>query len=109
MKQYICEPCNFVTKIKTHYERHKKTNKHRVVCENIEKTFLYYGLKMTKTTNDHKMTTNKNGHFGHFDQKIDENCEKIEKNSDFSEKNGIFEEKKKKIFFLKKKKKKSFF
>jgi hypothetical protein len=30
MPLYICELCNFSTKIKTHYERHLNTKKHRV-------------------------------------------------------------------------------
>ena len=30
MPVYICELCNFSTKIKTHYERHLNTKKHRV-------------------------------------------------------------------------------
>ena len=28
MPEYKCEPCNFSSKIKTHYKRHLGTNKH---------------------------------------------------------------------------------
>jgi hypothetical protein len=58
MKVYICEPCNFSSKIKTHFERHKKTKKHGVTFGTLEKTALYYGLKMTMTPNDLSMTQN---------------------------------------------------
>ena len=58
MKVYICELCNFSTKIKTHLERHKNTKKHRDIVENNEKTALLYGVKMTVTPNDPKMTPN---------------------------------------------------
>ena len=58
MKLYICEACNFSSKIKTHLERHKNTKKHRDMIENNEKTALLYGLKMTVTQNDPKMTQN---------------------------------------------------
>ena len=58
MKVYICEPCNFSSKIKTHLERHKNTKKHRDMIENNEKTALLYGVKMTVTQNDPKMTQN---------------------------------------------------
>lgn len=58
MKVYTCDPCNFSTKIKTHYERHINTKKHRGTFENIEKTALYYGVKTTVTQNDPAMTQN---------------------------------------------------
>merc|ERR1711991_524802 len=58
MKLYICELCNFSSKIKTHLERHKNTKKHREMIENSEKTASLYGVKMTVTQNDPKMTQN---------------------------------------------------
>ena len=61
MKLYVCDPCNFSSKIKTHYERHKNTKKHQGVVENIEKTVLSYGLKTTMTQNDPQMTQNDPG------------------------------------------------
>ena len=35
---YTCEVCIFSTKIKTHYERHLKTSKHRSKVENLPNT-----------------------------------------------------------------------
>ena len=33
MPIYVCKECDYETKIKTHYTRHLKTNKHKNKCE----------------------------------------------------------------------------
>ena len=48
---YKCEVCMFSSKIKTHYNRHLKTNKH---IANVGKSLI----PMVKNTNEHKKNTN---------------------------------------------------
>ena len=79
MKLYVCEPCNFSSKIKTHYERHKNTKKHRGIVENLEKTALLYGLKMTMTQNDPQMTQNDPVEISEKKKNFLENLEKKKK------------------------------
>lgn len=138
MKVYVCEPCNFSSKIKTHFERHKNTKKHQGIVENIEKTALLYGLKMTMTQNDPQMTQNDPGqnskkkknflekyekkkklfaeNINNIDETIIEDNTEIdepfleEKNQEQKKKKNILTiEEKKKNFLEESKKKKTFF
>ena len=43
MPVYICELCNYSTKIKTQLERHKNTKKHRNRCLGIDEQIVVYG------------------------------------------------------------------
>ena len=59
MKLYVCEHCNFSSKIKTHYERHINTKKHRGIVENLEKDELdeytkEKGKQLKKVWNDER-------------------------------------------------------
>ena len=51
MVLYNCDCCVFVSKIKTHYNRHLKTKKHLTNINNIV-------IPMVMNTNEHKMNTN---------------------------------------------------
>ena len=54
MPLYNCKCCNFSTKIKSHYIRHKNTKKHQANI-NINKQESEF---MVMSTNEHKMSTN---------------------------------------------------
>ena len=43
MPVYICELCNYSTKIKTQLERHKNTKKHRIRSMGIDDNIIVYG------------------------------------------------------------------
>ena len=51
MPSYVCECCDYTSKIKSHYYRHLKTRKH---TRNREKPLI----SMVMNTNEHKMNTN---------------------------------------------------
>ena len=52
MPLYICELCNFSTKIKTHIDRHKNTKKHRMREEGLGEEVVIYGVNSEKTKKD---------------------------------------------------------
>jgi hypothetical protein len=52
MPHYFCECCNISTKIKTHFNRHLKTTKHK---NNVKKIADESEKSIFLTTNDHKM------------------------------------------------------
>ena len=62
MPVYTCGPCNFSSKIKTHYNRHLKTNKHITRIKEvapIDENILFSSTNEHKSsTNEHKPSTN---------------------------------------------------
>jgi len=62
MPLYKCELCNYSTKYKRDFIKHKNTKKHRGKIEALEKESKEEGVNdqndQKKTTNDHKKTTN---------------------------------------------------
>jgi len=54
MPLYICELCNYSSKIKTQLERHTDTKKHRVKSGNIPDEIIIYGGVYKKTPKDPK-------------------------------------------------------
>ena len=62
MPVYTCGPCNFSSKIKTHYNRHLKTNKHLSRIKEVtplDENILFSSTNEHKSsTNEHKPSTN---------------------------------------------------
>jgi len=56
MPTYICELCNYSSKIKTQLERHTKTKKHRLKTFDIPEEIVIYGGIYKKTPKDPKKT-----------------------------------------------------
>ena len=55
---YKCDTCMFSSKIKTHYNRHLKTNKHLTNTDTSLIPMVMNTNEHKKNTNEHKMNTN---------------------------------------------------
>ena len=58
MVSYVCDTCNFSSKIKTHYKRHLNTKKHLHNNNNSLYVMVMTPNDHKKTPNDHKKTPN---------------------------------------------------
>ena len=125
MPHYYCEHCNISTSIKTHFNRHLNTNKHKKnINKQNDKTEKSIFLttndqKMVKkymdlTTNDHKMVKSEidrpkcdfcNQEFstkGHLDRHKKKYCKQIKNNNFYKklldEQKNIFEEERQHLY-----------
>ena len=95
MPLYICELCNFSTKIKTHYERHLNTKKHRVKDGMDDEEVVIFQSGAKKSQKEPILEKKEPKEPAKKFQKC-ENFDDLEK----KKKNNQKESKKKKIFFL---------
>ena len=96
MPSYVCECCDYTSKIKSHYYRHLKTRKH---TRNREKPLISMVMNTNEhkmNTNEHKMNTNEhkmNTNEHKMNTKNTKNSEKTEKNIEkFTTDFGDFDE-----------------
>ena len=58
MPTYVCELCNFSSKLKGNYKQHLESKKHRLKTGQIKQENIIYGVKMNMSQNDTKMSQN---------------------------------------------------